>query len=182
MNTITMKRKMVALLVRPAIFCAPVLLCLLFLWTGCSKKDDPGTGSAYYMRFKANGKQVEYKTGTQAAFAGNSGLFDCLLAGFSSNSDLGITIFDHEDIRAGMTYDGEILSGTGTPMAAIVYQDEQGNTYSSGNISAYPDAAAEVVLSEIASGYVKGHFSGVVYNDQTKIAITDGEFYLMRAN
>jgi hypothetical protein len=163
------------------------LLAAVFMFTaisGCTKKKDQDTGNPYYMRFKANGKQIEYRPGAQAAFIHQDNLYSCVLSGFVTNSNLSVSLFDFSPITTNVTYTEKILTGASMVVfnTLIGYQDDQGILYNSVNSTAHPNANARVTISEITNGYVKGVFTAVVCKDQLTIKITDGEFYLKRVN
>ncbi|MCC6286899.1 MAG: hypothetical protein IT249_03355 [Chitinophagaceae bacterium] len=175
---------------------AGALLCL----NACKKEEEaPGSGSDYYMKFKINGTLVEHKGQAEGNFnkttassyaASFAGLKETLVAG---KNNMSIILGTNGENKTGITYTDYTITASGFEKAKvlnIVYIDESGNTYMSWPeefapaIPAGTKIDAKLKITEAASTYLKGNFSGSLYNnDYTKeLSISEGEFYLRRIN
>ena len=165
------------------------------------KKDNGSTGddSGYYMRFKINGTQVEYKGQVEGTFnkvtalqhnTSVAGLKEALVAG---KNNMTLLLATDDDTQTGLSYTSYTTSASGmqkAKLANIVYKDEGGSDYLSWMEEFSPtlpsgtETNAVIKITEAASGYIKGNFSGVMYNADysKKLNITDGEFYARRFN
>ena len=165
------------------------------------KKDNDGTGSGtgYYMRFKINGTQVAYKGQVEGTFdkvtslqhnTSLAGLKDALVA---AKNNMTLLLATENGTQTGLTYTN-YTTGTKKKKKAklvnLVYIDESGKNYLSWMeefapaLPAGTETKATIKITEATTDYIKGIFSGVLYNENysTKLNITDGEFYARRFN
>ena len=165
------------------------------------KKDNgsTGDGSGYYMRFKINGTLVEYKGQVEGTFnkvtslqhnTSLAGLKEALVA---NKNNLTLLLATEDDTQTGLSYTSYTTSASGmqkAKLANIVYKDESGTDYLSWmeefatGLPSGTETNAVIKVTEAASGYIKGNFSGVMYNADysKKLNVTEGEFYARRFN
>lgn len=156
-----------------------VLLLLAVTFGSCSKDDEPAENE-YYVRFNANGQNVEFKVhGLLVAAFGQAGnQYNASFTGGNTNSNVSLQVFDNKAITSA-TYSGYVLTGSAFIGAIIGYQDNSGTLFTQGAVS--PNSI--ITISEITSTTVKGTFSGTVTaSGKSDISITGGEFYVWRAN
>ncbi len=148
--------------------------------SGCKKDDDNGDGGQYYMRFKANGTTVEFKVQASlvAAFGHAENVYNAVFTGYDADSNISLQVFDSKDIVE-TTYSGYGLVGTSFVGALIGYKDTGETLYTQGATA----SDASVTISEITATTVKGTFQGTLKADgKANIAVTNGEFFVWRAN
>lgn len=173
----------------------------LTLLISCKKNNDnaPGNGDGYYMKFKLNGTQIEYKGQAECNFnkvtnlqhaASFAGLKETLVAG---KNNMSIILGTGDENKTGITYTCYATNTAGYEKAKvlnIVYIDENGKSYLSWSEEFAPalpvgtETKAQLNVTEATTAYLKGNFSGVLYNNDysVKFSVTDGEFYLRRLN
>ncbi|MFT3750146.1 MAG: hypothetical protein QM768_17645 [Agriterribacter sp.] len=175
-----------------------IIAGFLFSVTGCKKDNDiSGSGSGYYMKFKINGTLIEHKGQAEGNFnkttasvyaASFAGLKEALVAG---KNNMSIILGTEGENKTGVTYTDYTITTGGFEKAKvlnIVYLDESGNTYMSWPeefVPAIPPGTkidANLKITDATSEYLKGSFSGSLYNsDYSKeFSVTEGEFYLRR--
>ncbi len=189
------------------------VFCLVILLASCKKStgnlnDNNNTNSGYYICFKANGIKQEFKSFPIAQTSYNSdkkvyvtGLLAYKDSAITDENLVNIVIMSATTLTAGATYKDPLKTVAGTnkvPQVIITYDDAQKKAFlsmglfadESGNFSVFvPDydklvADANVTITEVTSTYVKGTFSGTVFNLDnnsyvvSKMPLTDGEFYL----
>jgi hypothetical protein len=161
----------------------------------CRKEKSSNTASAvsYYVRFKVNGVQTEYKdssyakpemgdvppyhTGYFSAWKANSGV---------NKNKFSIRVYDTDLVRAGATYTEAIFSPISIPAACGYWYDENGVLYANMNTlsAAYSTEVQpfQTKITELTSTTVKGTFFGNLkdYKTANTTTITEGEFYLQR--
>lgn len=173
---------------------------MLIMASSCKKdngSDDSGSG--YYMRFKINGTQVEYKGQIEGTFdkvtalqhnTSLAGLKDALVA---TKNNMTLLLATENETQTGLTYASYATGTSGMQKAKLVnlvYIDENGKSYLSWMeefapaLPAGTETTATIKITEATANYIKGIFSGVLYNEgyTTKLNITDGEFYARRFN
>jgi hypothetical protein len=185
-------------------------LTSMMLITGCKKSNDadPGSGSGddYYLKFKADGTQKEFKSQALIALqAKKDNLYSAVLQGYKdfegqgAKDELGMIVMSNHEIVQGSSFQDPQKStdkdGMPIPKLIMNFNDPSNNGYLSmgtladenGTVLLFPEvvADAKLTISELTSKYAKGTFSGTVYlstdaNLKTKIKITEGEFYLKR--
>lgn len=166
----------------------------------CKKNnDDLGSGEGYYIRFKINGTQTEYKAQVEGTFdkvtalqhnTSLAGLKEALVA---TKNNMTLLLATENETQPGVTYTSYATGRSGLQKAKLVnlvYIDETGKSYLSWMEEFAPalpsgtETNATIKITEATANYIKGNFSGVLYNkDYTaKLNITDGEFYARRYN
>lgn len=177
----------------------PVLLLVAAGFTGCKKDHDTPEQGDNYIRFKVDGKQMEFRALSQAqqTYSTALGMHLCLLmatqdASVSTRNILTITINGNEAVQQGINYDLvtplTLSNNTTTTKGSLVYIDNSGAGYvAQGPVRApgTADMAAHVAITDLNKDYVKGNFSGVAFLStdlSTKVSITDGEFFLKRVD
>ncbi len=154
----------------------------ILLSNGC-KKDDEDKGplsTGYFIRFKADGQQVEFTN--QAALTAATGQslsqYNAVVSGFSGNHNISIQMFDNEAIRTSVYegYENKVSYFEG----ALIGYGRDGVIYGTSGVN--PEVT--VSLTVWTATEAKGTFSGKVKatNASTEIAITDGEFFVKRLN
>lgn len=172
---------------------------LLLILGSCSKKSDnpgePGDGE-YYLRYKSDGVQKEYKAITLAQFYYDAenltyhcNMTSSLALNNASKDMLSLLLVNKESYKTGVTYqltNGIEMAKNGAimPQAAIALSDENGKPYTAQFLPAtwYQfDDMAEVRFTAITDKFVKGTFSGLAFTampERAEKKVTDGEFYL----
>ncbi|HRO45470.1 hypothetical protein [Agriterribacter sp.] len=178
-----------------------VLLPGIMIMAYSCKKDndtrDPGSG--YYIRFKINGTQVEYKGQVEGAFdkatalqhnTSLAGLKEALVA---TKNNMTLLLATDNETQTGLGYTSYTTGTSGMQKAKLVnlvYIDENGKNYLSWMEEFAPalppgtETKAIIKITEATADYMKGDFSGVLYDEAytVKFNITDGEFYARRFN
>lgn len=185
------------------------MLCVSCILPACKKSGGSGGNSggnngSYYMKFKLNGVQMEFDSEPIAGLSYNQAdnLYTGVFAAYKDvNSGLKnaitITIFSNSSIAANVAYNDPAKAvgpnGVPTPQNTIFFYDSTAIGYltmgefadASGSIPLPGVVAnAQLTISEMTTGYVKGTFSGTVYKSSTLnqyYSITEGEFYLKRS-
>ena len=154
--------------------------------TACKSSTDAGdsqqtSSGTYYVRFKANGAQIDYssdtwvnaaiaKTGPEYFFVGAS-----TPAGSVGEGSMSVSVFDPSPITT-TTYSGG-LTPVGTTGAYTLPQ----LSYVTGSSTYTSSNDARITLTEITSTTVKGTFQGTVSTTgKPSISITNGEFFAKR--
>lgn len=155
-----------------------VIIAGVVLISGCTKDED---STAYYMRFKSNGVQVEYtnQLGLTAGFAQSGNQYVGTISGWNdANSNFSLLLYNLAPITEN-TYSGYAVSVNGTVGVLFAHKEiNSGAVFSSG---VTPDYEATVTISEITETGVKGTFSGLVKaSGLADINITEGSFYVKR--
>ncbi|WP_157986354.1 hypothetical protein [Chitinophaga alhagiae] len=174
------------------------LLLITILLAGCSKKGDPAGAepAEYYLRFKAEGLQQEYRQVTSAHLyydaenlAYHCNLTAALDISAPTRNILSLFLVNKEQYKTGIVYhlrNGIHMPKTNAvmPQVMISLLNENGKPYTAQLLPAswYQfDDMAEVRFSEITDKHVRGYFSGLAFTampERTPMKITDGEFYL----
>jgi len=184
----------------------PLVLLFSFALAGCSKnngnEEDEDPGSSYYIRFKIDGVQKEYKSNlvSQILPISNKLLYSAVMSGFQDNAALdknllSMIIWSREPIAA-KTYKNENdvanSDGDKVPEILVTYYDNDKVGYLSLGkpFSTQPPfdkivSDAEIVITNLTDAYISGRFSGTVYKstDGTytqKLVVTEGQFNLKR--
>lgn len=189
-----------------------IAFCLVILLTSCKKSsgnlNNNNTDGGYYIDFTANGMKQEFKSFPIAQTSYNSdkkvyvtGLLAYKDSAITDENLLNIVITSASPLIVGADYKDPLktVAGAGkVPQVIITYDDAQKKAFLSmgvfadetGNFSVFvPDynklvADANVTITEVTSTYVKGTFSGTVFNLDnnsyvvSKMPLTDGKFYL----
>jgi hypothetical protein len=172
-----------------------ILGLLATFFNACSKNNDT-PGNDYYIRFKQDGVQKEYRAAIVADMpdTATQGMYGMLITGLkelSASEQISVGVFDytHQPIKTNqdyqMRYDFE--PGGGIDILSHITYNQAGDAHSS-SVSVQDNRyeSAHITLTEITDKYVKGVFSGKILKDPTENSpevlynITDGEFYAMR--
>ncbi|MDP4255878.1 MAG: hypothetical protein Q8938_17850, partial [Bacteroidota bacterium] len=162
-----------------------------------------GNGSGYYMKFKLDGVQTEYDSEPIAGISYNSSerLYSLVIAAYKDvnagiKNEVTIIGYSKTTFAANVPYNdpAKAVENNGSPLPAmtVFYNDPDANGFLTAG--EFADAAgnmlipgmianAKLTITELATGYVKGSFSGTTYkaSDFSKThAITEGTFYLQR--
>lgn len=168
-----------------------ILAFTLFGSFSCKKKSDDSsadTSTDFFVRFKVNGVQKEFKGTTTALFqtiALSPTLYTASFQGIqnstaTSTNVLGLNVSDIAAIAVNKNYTSTIVGST--IQASILYFDQAGAQYGSIFVTSGSSTDAVIRLTEITSTSVSGTFSGKVAsstgsNNQT---ITEGSFRVKR--
>jgi hypothetical protein len=172
---------------------------ILLLCNSCStdSEDPDGQDSddkVYYIKFKYNGVQKDYRMNTLAQFYydNNNLSYRCNLTGGlkANNAADAFTLFvvNKEALTTNKKYQMkngiEMQNGGVMPQVIAVFLNENGKGYTAQFLStdflAFDDEA-EMMFTEITDKYTKGTFTARVFTsapDREELLITDGEFRL----
>ena len=155
------------------------LLSTVFL--SCKEKeDDNGGAEQYAITFKANGSLVELKLqgSLVAAFAQAGTVFNGVFTGSDGVSSVSLQVYDNKTISE-TTYSEYQIVGTSVIGSLINYNMADGTGYSQGSVN--PNVT--IMVTEITDTTVRGNFNATVKaTGKPDISITDGEFFIWRAN
>jgi hypothetical protein len=168
------------LLNRQTIFFIGCIALFSILVGSCKTDEDDNSNSGYFIRFKANGTQVEFKEQTSlvAAFAKSGIQHNGVFSGGKNLSNIVLQVFDNKAIEA-TTFTGYTISGSSIVAELISYNDNTGANYTQGSVG----SNATITISEITATTVRGTFSSTVKSaGKPDISITQGEFFVWRAN
>lgn len=175
------------------------LIIALMSLLSCSKSKSTGGGSSatneYYLKFKANGTQYEYRAHTEAIFNRQSGAdYQCTLGGtkdafIPTKSNMTVALTSVGANQTNLTYTNYATTAAGFKKAKILqlgFYDANGKFFMSwadelaNLLPAGTPFNARLVLTEATSAHLKGNFSGTMLTQDylTRLDITDGEFYL----
>ena len=166
-------RKAIALILGFAVLSIALAACK-------DKDDDNGGTEEYAFRFKANGSQVELKLkgALVAAFSHSGAINNGVFTGSDGVSSITLQVFDSKTISE-TTYSGYTIVGSSVIGALINYNDASGTGYSQGSV----DPNVTVTITEITETTVRGKFNATVKaTGKPDISITEGDFYVWRAN
>jgi len=152
-------------------------LAAAFFIASCGGGTTGPNNSTYFVRFKANGSQVEFTNPVAlAAGFGHSGTqYNMLVTGFDATSNANIQVFDGSAISA-KTYSGYGVVGSAFVGSLIGYQPPGGPVYAS-------NATVTVTITGLSATTVSGTFEGTVSaTGHANIQVTEGEFSVKRSN
>ena len=164
---------------------AIVMVALAGALSACGKDssgpDNGNNNGTYFYRFDANGTRVTFNTQNSltAAFSQSGNQRVLIITGFDATRNSAVQVYSGATITT-TSYTGYTIN---TSLGAVVgmifhYQDASGTLYTSdtGN-------ANTATITEITSTTVRGTFSGrLKANGKADLVITNGEFFVIRAN
>jgi glutamate synthase domain-containing protein 3 len=162
------------------LFLLTTCFALFALATGSCKKDDATDDGKYFIRFNANGSKVEFTVqGSLVAAFGQAGTqYNAVFTGGDAASNISLQVYDGKAIAAG-TFSGYTITGGAVVGAIMGYSDNSGTLYTQGSVG----SNASITISEITTTTVRGTFSGTLKaSGKTDIVVSQGEFYVWRAN
>ncbi len=159
---------------------------IAFTFTSCKKSSSSDNSGSYYMKAKVDGSAKSFNT-TVTALKGNlgNGMYSLIISGFGSNDQLSLSLWsDKDDFTAGKTFTSDALGGTtynvlgyAAPLGSSDPTSIWASVYDYGNVS----KSFQCTITEATSAYVKGTFSGVIYqNNSSAVAsktVAEGQFY-----
>lgn len=175
-------------------------ISLFLILSGCSNdssSDDTLPDKEYFITFKVNGKQKEYKGNYEDGnllgifnAKGDKGYVSSWFTGLKNSSEskqnfISFSILDVNDHQVNETYTNKETTNKDYLFLAT-YIDENGENYSTvNNKILIPEGGildGELIFTIANDQLEKGKFSGTLYNneDDTPIKITDGEFSVIR--
>jgi hypothetical protein len=132
------------------------------------------------MSFKVDGTTIEF-TGSfslTATFAQAGNVFSGIFTGYQGLSNMVLQVYDNKSISP-TTYTAYGLVGTSFVGALLSYNNPNGTFYSQSSTN----SDATITISEITEKTVRGTFSATLKAaGKADIAITEGKFYVWRAN
>lgn len=168
-----------------------LLMFTIVISFSCNKKSDDtptDTNADFFVRFKLDGTQMEFKGMTTGLFQTlpltptiYSGSFQGLQSSTAVTTNLfGIDVRDIVPIAINKNYTNIAISNT--IQATFLYFDAAGNQYSSGYLATTASTDAVVRLTEITNTSVSGTFSGKMSTLSGTVAktITEGSFKVKR--
>ncbi len=157
-----------------------ILAFVLFagLLGGCKKDETSDNG--YWIKFKVDGNQVEYtlQSSLVAAFAQAGTQYNAVITGSDSKSNVGLQVYDSKAIAANK-YSGYTISNGAVVGVLMHYADGNGTVYN----QSVTNSNLEITVSELNTTTVRGTFNGTLKaSGKSDISITEGKFYVWRAN
>jgi hypothetical protein len=156
------------------------IILVAFFASSCKKDDNEPENSAYKIRFEVDGSLVEFNLqgSLLAAFANSGSQYNAVFTGSDSQRNIGLQVFDNKVITEN-TYSGYTISGSSVVGALMHYEDLNGTLYTQGS----NNMDLRITITELTDKIVRGTFSGTLLSaGKTDISITNGEFYVWRAN
>lgn len=173
----------------------------LLLFASCSKTEDPAPGDDYYIKFKINGTEVEYKASAinavSLAHTPPHYIFGTTVTGPGSDGTknfISISAVHETEFEAGVTYnlqDGTQAGAVRIGKVSLTYADNNGDIY---NAVILQSSVPSIVVKDSAtwrfnsldtqlatgvfSGLVIGPVSTTTGRGTVELAVTDGEFRL----
>lgn len=184
-----------------------LLICMVLMASSCKKEEITLLQrDAYYISFKADGIQKEFKSEPAAVTpqSDTSGIYTSILGAYqssvsSSDIHLSLTLFSRNPHNSPATFQDPLkaitVGGVKMPQLLITYVETKGTLgyQTLGTItdiigtptSPYPNLYADgkVTITEITNTYFIGTFSGTAFKPDLsgdKRVITEGKFYLPR--
>lgn len=185
-----------------------LLLTTILIAAGCKKGGDDGSnggdadGSEFYIRFKADGTELEYKSNaiTQVLAVSPKGLYSCALQGYNDftmtdNGLMSLIIWSEDPITATTYRNADNVSnsdGDKIPSVVVTFLDDKKVSYLSQGVplARIPPldkivSDVQVTLTEVSQSRIAGNFSGTLFKTtdgafSTTVKITDGKFNLRR--
>ncbi len=156
----------------------------------CSKKStssDPVVTSEYFIRFKIDGIQKEFKANIRASISDISTVSTTIFLGAFSGLLVNTTNTNSNLMSVGvrdpfMITTNKVYNSTYPPslyQVSLLYWDENGNQYSSQFLSSLSNTDAVVTFSEVTDKIVSGNFSGKIAlsgNPSNTHLVTEGVF------
>jgi hypothetical protein len=152
----------------------------IFTFSACRNDDN---NQIYYIRFLANGTLIEYTNQLVliAGFGQATGIYTGTVSGANDlSSNIGLQIYNNSPIVEGI-YSGYGIIDNAVVGVIIGYTEKNsGVLFSSGG---GPNVDATVEISELTSTSLRGTFKGTLLaTGRSNISITDGSFFVRRAN
>jgi hypothetical protein len=177
-----------------------VILAMLALLNACSKSDSGGNNipatSAYYMKFKLDGVQIEFKQNTDGVFnkPQSNGDYTCINGGtkeqfVATKNNIAVlmtTVGQHNLNTTYTCYKTTTAGFVKAKLLAVSYLDDNAFSWASwsedlvAGLPAGTETKANLTITEANSTSIKGTFNAVLYNTgfTKKAVLTEGEFYL----
>jgi hypothetical protein len=157
------------------------IILVTFFASSCKKDDNnEPDNSAYKIRFEVNGSLVEFNLqgSLLAAFANSGSQYNAVFTGSDSKRNIGLQVFDSKEITEN-SYSGYTISGSSVVGTLMHYEDLDGTLYTQGS----NNMDLRITITELTDKIVRGTFSGTLHaSGKSSISITNGEFYVWRAN
>ncbi len=167
------------------LFSLAILLLSATLFTACKKSSSGSSSTTYFVKFKLDGVQKEYKgipNFTTVTLPSSPVIYSLavqasLATSVALKDHIAINANDIATIATGKTYKNQDAGGT--IQAVLMYYDNAGNAYSSVMVNPESINDAVITFSEVTSTYVSGTFTGkvaAVSGGTTTYTITEGSF------
>ncbi len=188
-----------------------LLGCCVIL-SSCSKDNSPGNGDSY-LRFTVNGQKIEYRSVPTALISTSGGANSMMLVAYKDfkvstvdiQEHMSITLYSQSGFTTGATYKDPVkvpYDGSEMPQILITHADKNKALHQS--VGIYADetgvvrlgwggvgtalsnvADSKLTITELTDRFVKGTFSGTMYQPDswingTPFTITNGEFAIKR--
>ncbi len=181
-----------------------LVLASLAAFAGCNKDDDdnPNDGSRFYISFKVNGQQYEYRStpehfnmevfcmhnnpnASMTLYA--TSVIGKLNHAASMKDEMQLVVTMPSPLQTGITYTSGATTGAGQQQAEaflLTWYNAQGDIFQcsfSHDVFGH-ESNGRFTIAEIVSDGLKGTFSGTFYNSDftQSITVTEGRFYAWR--
>ena len=176
------------------------LVVIAVMIAGCRKSKSGGGGGGtsndYYLRFKSNGTQFEYKAHPETIYNKANGATEFIttlgatkeqFVPTKSNITVALTTVGTNSLNT--TFTNYTTTNAGFKKAKIMqlgFFDANGKFFQSwaeefsSILPAGSPINCRLIFTEATSTYLKGNFSGTIFSSDylTRLEITEGEFYL----
>lgn len=154
-------------------------------FTSCKKSSTSENSGDYHLNANIDGKAKSFNTTAMALKSDlGNGIYSLVITGMTSNEQLALSLWsDKDDFTAGKTFSLNALGGTtynilayAAPLGSSDPMSQWTSTYDNGIV---PESF-QCTITEATSTYIKGTFSGVIYQNNAVVAsktVTEGQFY-----
>ncbi len=159
-----------------------VTSCIFLLLSTILSCGKDNTAPESYMKYRVDGAEQEFDTCYVTIMGqfpnSNPPFYYCSIAGGRyGNHGIIMTFYNNNDITA-KQYTQSVFERTGLPEGALGgYKDQNENLYISWQ-NGWPYYPVKIDITEIASTYIKGTFSGTMrmVSGTKEVSITEGKF------
>jgi len=155
-------------------------------FTSCKKSHETNDSGTYHFNAKMDGTSKSFNT-TVGAIKSNlgNGMYTLIISGIAPSEQMALALWsDKDDFTAGKTFTSDALGGAVSN--TLAYVSPLGSSDPTSQWTNIYDYATEpeifqCTITEATSTYIKGTFSGVIYQDNSAAVasktITEGDFY-----
>lgn len=181
-----------------------IVFCIVLFWSGgCSNNAEVTPSQEYFIKFKVDGVQKEYRTTITHPFIfsydQNGPIFNATILVLGQGSTgtsnfINIITRNEEAFQSGKDYlmqDPILYQSVNLARMAVTWADENGNIYNAVLLqSGYPGLTvnddAQIRLTNVTDDFVEGEFSAKLFGPDDRAengkVVTEGSFKLKRTD